>query len=86
MRGDRSGSLRDEPHPLLHYEKQLSEFSDIAILEEGYPALHNTKYQKSAIKGNQHNSSALGNIIKNYPISLFDTDTSSQKVKECNMP
>lgn len=35
------------PHPLWHDERQLSESSDIAILAEECPVLHNTEYQRS---------------------------------------
>ena len=65
MGRDPSFSFREEPRPLLHDETQLSEFLDIVILEEGYPALHNTKYQKSVIK--EANTTVQRSTINSFP-------------------
>ena len=62
---DPSCSFRDEPRPLLHDETQLSEFLDIVIMEEGYTALHKTKYQKSVKK--EANTTVQLSTINSFP-------------------
>lgn len=51
-------------HPLWHDEKQLSDFSDLAILEGECPELHNTKCQMSVHKGKRNYMSQIYIVYK----------------------